>query len=378
VRPAVDWAPGPTVLLVQTAMPYYRQAFVAELQRRLGGRATIMMGEDHFDGTSRAGVVGRSVRIGPRNRFLADRRLLWQRDVVRASLGPDVVVHELNPRVLSTWCTLLARRALGRPTVLWGHAWGRGGPAGRTEPLRHAMRMLADALIVYTAAQRRELGPRLPGKLVVAAPNALYHEDDMRPTGGAAAGLLWVGRLVAEKKPDLAVRGFHAALDRLPVDCRLWMVGAGPAERRVRDLVEELGLGERVSLVGEVSDLGRLRTLFDDAVASISTGYVGLNMIQSHSFGVPMVYADAEPHAPEIDVANGRNSRPFRSDDVHDLADVIVETVGAADLWRARRGEIAAGCRRHHSVEAMVDGFLDAVTAVAAGRRPSRARTGAG
>ncbi len=62
--------------------------------------------------------------------------------------------------------------------------------------------------------------------------------------------LLWAGRLERVKRPELAIRALAAGAPGV----RLRLAGAGPLERDLRRLVEELQLGGRVDLLGFVSD----------------------------------------------------------------------------------------------------------------------------
>jgi len=86
---------------------------------------TLIAGEEYFDAT----VISESQALLPRhsvrNTFLFGRRLLWQRRALPHVIGARTVIFELNPRILSTWVALLARRVLHRPSVVWGHANSR-------------------------------------------------------------------------------------------------------------------------------------------------------------------------------------------------------------------------------------------------------------
>jgi glycosyltransferase involved in cell wall biosynthesis len=342
----------PRVLLIQTCLPDYRQRFVTELERRLGRDLLVAVGTDHFDGTSSSDVDGQSVSLAHRNVFLLGRRLLWQRDVVRSGIASSAVVIELNPRILSSWLILLIRRSLGRRTIAWGHSRGRAGGTA----LRNLMRRMSSAVIVYTETEREDLVATAPGMLVVAAPNAVYPAESMKPVEKGQS-LVWVGRMVATKKPELAVRGFAAALDHLPAHCQLVMAGDGPLRPAVRQLVDRLELADRVRLPGHVPP-DHMAEVFAGAAATICTGYVGLNMVQSLGFGVPVLYAIQEPHSPEIEAATPANSVRFASDDADALAAAMVSVF---DGWTPDRPAIAERCRQTYSVEAMVDGFLAAV-----------------
>ena len=354
---------APGLAVVQGTIPDYRVPFFAVLAERLGAGFEVWTGEEAFEPTIRTvSPLPAWARLAP-GRFLAGRRVLWQRLPFRRLLRAGVVVAELNPRVLSTWALLAARRAAGRRTVLWGHAWPRGGRGSRTDLLRHGQRRLASALVAYSETQRAQLLERMPGAEVHAAPNAVAPAAAMRPAGGAAPAtdFLYVGRLVPEKKPALLVAAFAAAAGRLPEDRRLVLVGAGPEEARLRALAGEAGLGDRVVLAGHVGDQERLRALYAAAIASVSPGYVGLSITQSLGFGVPMIHADDEPHSPEVEAAvAGFNAVPFRSDSVAALADALVAVSGERDAWAARRQAIADDCAARYSLEAMADALLAA------------------
>lgn len=90
--------------------------------------------------------------------------------------------------------------------------------------------------------------------------------------------ILFVGRLVPEKAPFLAVRGFAEARARgLDGDWRLIVRGVGPLEQEIRDEVARLGLVE-VTEIGACADLSR-----DMAHASICLKLNTLENIPSQS-----------------------------------------------------------------------------------------------
>lgn len=74
---------------------------------------------------------------------------------------------------------------------------------------------------------------------VFAAPNATFSASTM---GAAWRGFLYVGRLVAEKKPMLLPEASAAALGRLPRDFGLVVVGDGPERARLESFAAAHGL----------------------------------------------------------------------------------------------------------------------------------------
>ena len=300
-----------------------------------------------------------------RNRFLVRRQFEWQHGVVCPLVGMSSAVVELNPRILSTWVILIMRRLLGRRTVVWGHAWSRSGQSSHTDVIRHAMRRLSTVVLVYTEREREELAKRMPSTVIVAAPNALYRrgqitaqESEPRPFA-----VLYGGRMVPAKKPTLLVKGFLMATEcGLPDDIKLLMIGAGPESDRACQIATNHPHGDRVSFLGHVpaSEIG---PMYAHAIVSASPGYVGLSLIQSLSFGVPMLIARDEPHAPELEAARpGTNAIFVESDSIEHWADALLKVAEAREVWASRRGAIAADCRDRYAVELMADRIVEAAT----------------
>ena len=358
----------PVVVLVQSVVPDYRRPIVEGLRRSLGARLVVVTGEYGFEPTVRFSRVDVETTV-VRNVYRARRRLLWQHGSVRLAVGADVSIIEMNPRVLSTWVTLVVRRVLGRPTLAWGHAWPRAGPTARTEPVRGLMRRLASEIVVYTNTEAAALRRLMPEKRIRAAPNGLYPESSAVSKADERPGrdVIYVGRLVGSKKPMLLLEAFAEALPRLPTDACLVLVGDGELLPDLRDRARVLGVRDRVHFTGHVSDFETLRSLYWDALVSVSPGYAGLSVIQSHWFGVPMVIARNEPHAPEIEAAiEGQNAVFVESDSRAALSDAMVDVFQARALWLSRGPAIARQCVVRYAIEASVRSFAAAIRAYVA------------
>lgn len=351
------------VVLLRPAIGEYRRPVLDILGDRLDDGLRVFAGNSDFAPTSRTTTdLGGRLQL-VRNQYLLGRRLLWQRGCWRQVMDADVAVLELNPRMLSSWALMLGRRIRSRPTVLWGHAWPRAGRHSRTDALRGLMRRLADVVVVYTETERSEVLELEPGARVVAAPNALYRAADIHPVQSpeaAPGGFVCVGRLVPLKKPRLLLDAFLAARSDLPAGTTLTFVGDGPLRGELeRAAIETDGA---VRLVGHMSGYGDLRRIFAPAIASVSPGAVGLSIIQSNAFGVPMIIARDELHGPEIEAArDGENCVFVPSDSPSALAEAMVRMASDRDLWLARRRDISAEVAARYSAEAMAERMLTAI-----------------
>lgn len=360
-----DEARPPVVVFAGVAIGDYRRRFLECVAARLP-RLQVITGDVHLERSFKAGRdLGVPVRRAS-NAFFAGRRLLWQRGVLAACVAAEACVVEHNPRSLTAWAVGLRRRAAGRRTVAWGHVESRVGHQRGIGLLRHLQRRLCGVALYYTAEERAAAVARYgeqPASFV--APNSLYGREEWRPPPARPArDFLVIGRLSADKKPDVALRAFLGA--RLPDDCELHLVGDGPMKADLETMAR--GSGRRVNFHGHVSAFDALEKLFHGSIAAISPGYVGLSIVQSTYFGCPMIYAHGEPHAPEITLAReGFNALAVERCEPACFARAM-EGAGRMFGGAGRRIEIATQSVDRCNAEEMAAGFVAAVE-FASGRR---------
>jgi glycosyltransferase involved in cell wall biosynthesis len=353
-------------LILQSAMPDYRQAFLKALIKEEKGDVCVLSGREHFAESLPAGISLGENSCFVDNYYLLKRRVLLQIGVTFAAINSNVVILELNPRIVNTWVILLCRKILGRKSILWGHAWSRAGKYSKTEKIRNAQRRLADLIVVYTKSQENELKTYMNIDSVVAAPNAIYSIQDMNVQFDEANyhknSFVCIGRLVKEKKIDLLLDAFAKMIHRGLDGVTLVVIGRGPELESLKEKCSELNIQDLVKFEGHITDMNILKEYYSNAYASIAAGSLGLSIIQSMTFGVPMVISKTEPHGPEIEAAiTGENCVFFDTNDSDDLADKMYEVVENAQMWKSKRSSMNKYCRDNYSVEAMVGGFQKAI-----------------
>ncbi|HEY5993149.1 MAG TPA: glycosyltransferase [Gallionellaceae bacterium] len=350
-------------VLLQTAVPDYRLPVLQILANELGDNFMVLAGEGYFDGTTRTRADALRTNFRPITNIFVLNKLSFQLGCWADVLAADAAILELNPRILSSWIMLLIRRILGKRTAVWGHAWSRKGPYVGSTALRDLMCRLAGSVVAYTEREKHYFIERMPHLTVFTAPNALYSRSRMVALIPAAPchDILYVGRLVADKKPILLLQAFAQAATSLPSDARLRFAGAGPELGALQELARSAGLADKVEFLGHRGSYEEIRDLYSSALASASPGYVGLSLVQSLCFGVPVLIARDEPHSPEIEAASdGANCLFFNSDDPSDLAKAIVSVFQNEHSWLDKREEISEGCARQYTVERMATGLLRA------------------
>lgn len=356
------------VVLLQTAIADYRDQFIGEIVSSVTRKKDdliIYVGNEYFDPSIRTSDYVRGLKETQlvKNWFLFGRKVCFSSFPLTACLAADVVVAELNPRIINTWMVVLLRRLLRKRTVLWGHAWPRKGQSSKTDSVRAILRNISASLLVYTESQRAELYKAGYKKPIYVAPNSLYSRQDIvNVFSEHSKSIIYVGRLVPDKKVGLLVEAFSVFAE-IQDGCTLEIVGAGPEMERLKRCAMTLGVADSVTFHGHLSNPLELKRLYAKSFVSVSPGYVGLSITQSFSFAIPMVVARDENHSPEIEaLVPGLNGSYFDSDDRESLACMLNQYYMRRDVLAKNSDRIAADCAARYSVESMAEGFYEAVT----------------
>lgn len=350
------------LLFLQSCAPDYRKKFYDLLAQKYAKKYVLCAGDISPTLVKTDHSIPQLNLI--KNHYFLNRKLLFQTGAFFKALMVPCLVTELTPRTLSSWILLCLRKLLGKKTVLWGHAWPRAGKGAKSDRLRHIMRLLADQIILYTQSQLCELREKMPHKKISYAANAIYLNNEMQPHDPDAPlgeDIIYVGRLHSDKKPLLLLQAFGKIYDQLPEMTNLVFVGSGAEQMALlKQQADEFGISDRVIFKGHISDYQTLKLLYHHAFVSVSPGYVGLSVTQTLGFGVGMIIARHEPHAPEVECAiEGENCLFFTENDADDLAQKIMLFHQSKKAWSQKKSKISSDVRALYSIEKMIAPFLE-------------------
>jgi glycosyltransferase involved in cell wall biosynthesis len=256
------------------------------------------------------------------------------------------VVHLVSFPYFSLPAARLALAAGGAPVVVdWPEVWspslwadylGVRGRAGLAVQ-RLCARLTPEAFVVGERHGRRlrEQGMRGPITLlpapVAAAPVAHPSPAPAQPL------ILFVGRMIPEKRATAAVAAIGAARERLP-SLRGLLVGDGPVLPEVQRAIAELGLGDVVETPGRISD-ELLRAAFERATCLLAPsrreGY-GLVVLEAAAAGTPSIAVRGPDNAMADRLVEGHNGMLVDDPQAATLAAAIVRVVEAGQGLRDR------------------------------------------
>jgi glycosyltransferase involved in cell wall biosynthesis len=345
-----------------TVLPFYRQACIESLTIQAANDLQIFAGPRQLTASVKTGI-SEDLYTPLGASFIAGRGIILH-GRAKEALTADTLMLDLNPRCISAWVLLIVRRMLKRRTIVWGHLYPRAGASAKTARLRRFMRQLADGTVLYGYDSVLPAKRDLPSQAVWVAPNALYSSADLEPQSAETEknSIIYVGRLVPDKKVDLLIRAFAQLISSVP-GFRLKIIGQGSELEPLRRLATQLGCGQQVDFLGAVTTPDKLREAYADAICSVSPGYVGLSLTQSLGFGVPMLIADDEPHAPEVELERFGGVARFKEGDSESLA-LLLQNVCLGNQKFPAPQELVVPVRTSYSAESMAKGLLDSLRGI--------------
>lgn len=283
------------------------QKRIWELARRLNDDHEVhWYGLHYWEGPAtveREGVTLHGV-APPTDLYAGDRRSIPQALRFGARLTPallserfDVVDCQAFPYFSAFPSRLHATARGGSLVVTWHEVWTRywyeylgwKGVFGRgVERLVGALPATPVAVSARTGREVRELCGRDPALV----PNGIsMAEVDAAPVADCEVDLLFVGRLIKEKNPQLVVEA-AARLREDDPDVRCVVVGDGPERATLEATVADLGLESNVDLLPPREEyaavLGLMKAADAFVLPSRREGF-GMTVLEALACGTPVV-----------------------------------------------------------------------------------------
>ena len=161
--------------------------------------------------------------------------------------------------------------------------------------------------------------------------------------------IVHVGRVSYEKDIDMVIRAMSK------VDAHLLVVGKGPAKEDMERLVKELGLDDKITFTGFVSDeeLPRFYNMADMVISASKFETQGLTILEAMATGKPVACRNGRAFA-EI-VKDGVNGYLF--DDDEGCVDAINRCLNAPEDVRRASFQTAMENSRAKSIEKYVEAY---------------------
>jgi glycosyltransferase involved in cell wall biosynthesis len=374
----------PRVHVAQPVVPHYRVPFFDALSAKLGDRLLVSASNTHKSGPSSAPVRRPYLDLQHDCSGLLGGRLLWQRDLhLQADFGPgDVAVVAGNPRYLSTFRFAYQARKRGVGLVIWAHLWSPTSTRLRTA-LRRRLFESADVVLTYTDYEAEQLRAAIGARVAVFGAQNAVDQEALRDARNAWSPerlaefqrthaltgrqvLVFCGRLrsVPPTHVDVLLAAMAQLVKKNP-DYLLVIIGDGADRGRLERIAGDLGVAANIRWLGAQYDESANAPWFMSAFCNVYPGAIGLSMLHSLGFGLPVItHSDRLQHNPEFAALRpGWNGLVFSPGDPSDLARQVELLRTDGDLRRAMSENALRTVNEDFSLGNMVERFILAVRA---------------
>jgi glycosyltransferase involved in cell wall biosynthesis len=241
--------------------------------------------------------------------------------------------------------------------LYWGHRYGNNNIINH---IRNFLMKKSDGVILYSDTEVDTIlkSGINKNKLFVAentieVPN---HEDG---TNKEKSSLLFVGRAQKRKKVDKLLKAFAKIKDKLPQNTTVDIIGSGEENDYLQSLAKELKIDNQVVFHGAITDNEKLKSFFHKAFAYVSPGPVGLGVLHSLAYGVPVITYKNEYHGPEFDnLKNKINS--IIVNDFEELKQALILIVNEKEYMRLGKNAYELYSQKR-TIQYMIKGFIEAI-----------------
>jgi glycosyltransferase involved in cell wall biosynthesis len=257
--------------------------------------------------------------------------------------APFLPAAPLNDFDLRTHFALVRALRELRPTVVLAHGNRAIRFACRLENVRrigvlHNSRFKSatgrlDACIAVTPELAGATRRRYAGMSVEAVPNLVdMVAETVRPPRRDPVVIGALGRLHVDKGFDRLIRAL--ADPGLPgTNWRLVIAGEGPERASLQMLATQLGIGQRVALIGWVDDRRSFFRSIDVLCMPSRSEAFGMVLVEAMAHGVPVIVSD-NPGSREIVRSDG-DAMVVDAGDEHALAGALAKLIADPDLAAA-------------------------------------------
>jgi PEP-CTERM/exosortase A-associated glycosyltransferase len=207
----------------------------------------------------------------------------------------------------------------------------------------------ADAVTTICEGLKQEIASRgIPNHKITVIPNAVDIENfqfggERNPVLEEQLGLKkktvlgFIGSFYAYEGLTLLIDALPGIIERLP-DIRLLLVGGGPQEEVLKEMVGRLGLQESVVFTGRVphGEVGDYYNLVDVFVyprlhMRLTDLVTPLKPLEAMAQGKLVVASDVGGHKELIE--DGKNGHLFKAGNGRSLTDAVVDLIGHKEQW---------------------------------------------
>lgn len=335
-------------LIIQPSIPAYRVPFFECLADSLGYELTIL----HFGVSANINHPLINEILGSFIEFKGLKYILNLNSIIK---NYTTIITVFDPHWSNAF--LLPLTHTNKKIILWGHGLGKNNFINH---VRKKLFQNSNAIITYDEQGKSkitELG--IKKSKVFVANNTILVTNSVNTANCSKKNFLYVGRLQRRKRLDIFLDIF-SELNLGAEGYSLTIVGNGKEEKLFLErYIEQLKIGKYVDFVTGTTNEDVLLSYFSRALYYVSPDAVGLGVLHSFAYGVPILTITSQNHGPEVrNIVNDKNSYIF---DNKEQFKIMLPQLLASDKAIDLGNNAFKTYSNDRSIEQMVSGFIKAI-----------------
>ncbi|MGL1935166.1 MAG: glycosyltransferase family 4 protein [Fibrobacterales bacterium] len=358
------------IYIYQPCLPRYRIPFFTVLAERIP--LTLIVGATDEAGLASVSAPDLNVITVPSPKLYFNRVSWYRTSSVVSYKKGDVVVINGNPRILSNIPLVIKARIAGASIVWYGQGWSSGTSSFTYLVRKIAMRLVADAIVLYTDAEVEDL---VKSMLLRSREDQIFATNnglDLTPIEEAkrtmnrtqeSTMILYCGRLT-QKSNIMEGLDACALLHKRGISFHFTIVGDGPLKSLGEERARVLGIDEFCSWEGAVYDESLLARYYMDAQIFFYPGAVGLSLMHAMAYGVPaVVHNIRKKHMPEIAAfTHEQTGLAYTYGDAESAANALEHLLLNSEQCRTMGDTATEVITKGYTTDTMAERFHSAIT----------------
>lgn len=332
------------LLIIQPDCRSYRVPFFNALQEKIGPFTLAHQDEFKFQNNSNITEVNFETYEYFGFKYVKKlKRLIKEYDSI-------VVGYDIH------WLNLIALPIVSsKKIIVWGHGPGK---QALLHPLKKIIANKSKSVITYSLAGKEAVeNIGVDKDKIYIATNTLHVNNAENTSVYKKKSFVFLGRLQERKKLSLFFEAYKKAkLNDKNIE--ITIIGDGEVEKKALiEKAKQLDIINKVQFIEGTSNNEVLIKYFKSAYAYVSPGAVGLGLLHSFAFGVPVITMADSLHGPEImHLKNGETGYLINSQAEFSY---YLEKVITNHKFLGNNAYLHY--KENASIQAMVNGFVNAI-----------------
>lgn len=358
------------VQFIQPNIPHYRIPFYNKLASDSGIQLSVFASQGKL-GLLTENILPSWSRI--EGFYIEKFGIVWQQNLINFPLkGIDILVLAGNPRNIPALILTIRARILGVKCI-----WLTHYKSSTTKNFRANIRFLLYLIpknICFYTDNELKLAKKKLKKLnlnLFSISNGMdtQHINKYRePYQASKRGkkIIYIGRLIKDSKINnliYAVKIMHEHYSM--TDVSLDIIGDGPERAYIEEYIDKLNISPFINLHGALTNEKDISKVFNKSAIFISADRVGLSILHSLSYGVPVLVNNArKSQGPEVDVmllANVGEKHDGTSTSIAQKAYVLLDDIELRDKYS---NEALYVLNSNHNTDTMFNRFKELITLI--------------